>query len=142
MDNDHTYSSKDRGDVPTGDQAERSLPVTAEVGGEGGSYADPTNQAATFHEGLDRKEGDGGDSSVAAYAIGRAEIGGGGAGSNPDPAHGMIRYPSEAPGSKVAAPDPSHSGVNWRGGVIGAVAGFAGAALVGGLTRRRSRKRT
>jgi hypothetical protein len=24
------------------------LPITAEVGGEGGSYADPTNQVATF----------------------------------------------------------------------------------------------
>jgi hypothetical protein len=33
---------------PKDDQAEEKLPVTAEVGGEGGSYADPTTQVATF----------------------------------------------------------------------------------------------
>ena len=32
----------------TDDRADTSLPVTAEVGGEGGSYADPTLQVATF----------------------------------------------------------------------------------------------
>lgn len=32
----------------TDDRADKSLPVTAEVGGEGGSYADPTVQAETF----------------------------------------------------------------------------------------------
>ncbi len=30
------------------DPADRKLPVTAEVGGEGGSYADATNQVETF----------------------------------------------------------------------------------------------
>jgi hypothetical protein len=37
---------KDRGE---------SLPVTAEVGDEGGSYADPTNQVATFNNDADRE---------------------------------------------------------------------------------------
>jgi hypothetical protein len=32
----------------TGNQADNKLPVTAEVGGEGGSYADATLQAETF----------------------------------------------------------------------------------------------
>ena len=32
----------------TDDRADKTLPVTAEVGGEGGSYADPTIQAETF----------------------------------------------------------------------------------------------
>ena len=32
----------------TDDRADKSLPVTAEVGGEGGSYADPTMQVETF----------------------------------------------------------------------------------------------
>lgn len=32
----------------TDDRADKTLPVTAEVGDEGGSYADPTNQAETF----------------------------------------------------------------------------------------------
>ena len=30
------------------DRREKTLPVTAEVGGEGGSYADPTLQVPTF----------------------------------------------------------------------------------------------
>lgn len=33
---------------PKDEQSEQKLPVTAEVGGEGGSYADPTTQVATF----------------------------------------------------------------------------------------------
>ena len=32
----------------TDDRADKTLPVTAEVGDEGGSYADPTIQAETF----------------------------------------------------------------------------------------------
>ena len=32
----------------TDDRADKALPVTAEVGGEGGSYADATVQAETF----------------------------------------------------------------------------------------------
>ena len=32
----------------TDDRADKTLPVTAEVGDEGGSYADPTVQAETF----------------------------------------------------------------------------------------------
>jgi len=32
----------------TDDRADKTLPVTAEVGDEGGSYADPTIQADTF----------------------------------------------------------------------------------------------
>lgn len=32
----------------TDDTRPRRLPITAEVGGEGGSYADPTQQVATF----------------------------------------------------------------------------------------------
>lgn len=32
----------------TDDRADKALPVTGEVGSEGGSYADPTNQVAAF----------------------------------------------------------------------------------------------
>jgi hypothetical protein len=32
----------------TDDRADKKLPVTGEVGSEGGSYADPTLQVATF----------------------------------------------------------------------------------------------
>ena len=36
----------------TDDRADKRLPVTGEVGSEGGSYADPTMQVPTFHEDL------------------------------------------------------------------------------------------
>lgn len=36
----------------TDDRADKKLPVTGEVGSEGGSYADPTYQVATFEEDL------------------------------------------------------------------------------------------
>jgi hypothetical protein len=149
MENDNTDTPGNHRDVRTGDQPERALPVTAEVGGEGGSYADPTTQVATFRERLDRNEGHGGDgpvaNDVANYAINRAEIARGGVGSGPEPAHGMIRYPSEAPSSAATSVAPAavrRNALNWRGGVIGAVAGLAGAALVGGLSGRRSRRRS
>ncbi len=38
------------------DRRENKLPVTAEVGAEGGSYADPTIQVPTFHEDLPRTD--------------------------------------------------------------------------------------
>lgn len=38
----------------TDDRADKSLPVTGEVGSEGGSYADPTIQVPTFEEELGR----------------------------------------------------------------------------------------
>jgi hypothetical protein len=39
------------------DRRENELPVTAEVGDEGGSFADPTIQVPTFHEDLGRTDG-------------------------------------------------------------------------------------
>jgi hypothetical protein len=38
----------------TDDRADKTLPVTGEVGSEGGSYADPTIQVPTFKEDLGR----------------------------------------------------------------------------------------
>lgn len=37
----------------TDDRADKKLPVTAEVGSEGGSFADPTYQVSTFEEELE-----------------------------------------------------------------------------------------
>ena len=37
----------------TDDRADKKLPVTGEVGSEGGSYADPTYQVPTFDEDLE-----------------------------------------------------------------------------------------
>jgi len=140
----------------TDDRANRALPVTAEVGGEGGSYADPTLQVPTFRGPTADIDSPAGAASVAGDAIGFEEVAAGGVGAGPDPADGMLRYPSQdpasAPASEVAsgpaiAPGDSPAlrssnaarGLNWRGGVIGAVAGLAGAALAGSLSRRRRR---
>lgn len=38
------------------DRRENKLPVTSEVGAEGGSYADPTIQVPTFHDDLPRTD--------------------------------------------------------------------------------------
>lgn len=38
------------------DRREHKLPVTAEVGDEGGSYADPTIQVPTFHDDIARTD--------------------------------------------------------------------------------------
>ena len=39
----------------TDDRADKKLPVTGEVGSEGGSYADPTLQVPTFDQELGEK---------------------------------------------------------------------------------------
>jgi hypothetical protein len=164
MQNHDDRESTDHRRGGTDDRANTALPVTAEVGGEGGSYADPTLQVPTFRGDVEHIGGAAGAASVAGEAIGFEDVAAGGVGAGPDPAHGMIRYPSEDPASPPAtnlvsaranAPAASRStgtpsasdastpprGVNWRGGVIGAVAGLAGAALAGGLSRRRRRGR-
>jgi hypothetical protein len=124
----------------TDDRADRTLPVTAEVGGEGGSYADPTTQVETFGRPLDRIGDQGGAASAATEATRFSEVAEGGVGAGPSPADGMIRYPSEDPAAPTAnAAAEARRGPNWRGGLIGAVAGLAGAALAGGLARRRQR---
>ena len=38
------------------DRREHKLPVTGEVGGEGGSFADPTTQVPTFEQDLPRTD--------------------------------------------------------------------------------------
>jgi hypothetical protein len=111
--------------------------VTAEVGSEGGSYADATVQVASSGTALWREEGGGGPGSVAADATRSDEISGGGAGTHPGPATGMRRYPTEAPGILEGSPRGAEQSATWRAGLIGAAAGFAGAAIVGALSRRR-----
>ena len=75
------------------------LPVTAEVGGEGGSYADPTYQEATLGGGTLRRASDTGQPNAAADVAGNAEhrdeIANGGVGTDPGPADGMKKYPTE-----------------------------------------------
>jgi hypothetical protein len=95
------------------------LPVTAEVGGEGGSFADPTMQVATFTGSekrhstpLDEGHQPGGDA---------------------DAARGILRYPTESPESPTV-----RSRSTLRAGLVGAAAGAAaGAAVALGLMKRR-----
>ena len=46
------------------DRRENKLPVTAEVGGEGGSFADPTIQVPTFHDDVARTDETASDAPV------------------------------------------------------------------------------
>src|SRR3954469_25923867 len=91
----------------TDDRANRALPVTAEVGGEGGSYADPTLQVPTFQGPSADIDIPAGGASVAGDAIGFQEVAAGGVGAGPDPADGMIRYPSQDPASAPLPEVPS-----------------------------------
>ena len=126
---------------PTDDRREKQpLPITAEVGGEGGSYADRTMQAETFAGGVGvpRVDGSGRTSSVANYAI-RQDYSSAGADMDLDRA-GAVRYPTEPPPVRAQTLRRSAFGnLNWRAGVIGAAAG-AGAAIVVGLLRPRGRR--
>ncbi len=106
----------------TDDRADVRLPVTAEVGSEGGSFADPTMQIATFHDNEPRHD--------RAMDEGRQPAGG------TDAEAGMLRYPTEPPASRASE---GASRAPWRAGLLGAAAGAAAGAVVAfGLLKRRS----
>jgi hypothetical protein len=65
------------------DRRDKKLPVTAEVGGEGGSFADPTQQVATFDGDVANADTTGED-RVASDVI------------ESDTADGMRKYPTES----------------------------------------------
>jgi cell division septation protein DedD len=120
----------------TDDRRDTPLPVTAEVGGEGGSYADPTMQVETFQDPLkDQRtpEQGGGDAGVANYALDQASVAGGGVGTAPEPATGMLRYPTEAPPPPTPPAAAQAAASGWRLAALGAAAGF----VVGMVARRR-----
>lgn len=125
----------------TDDRVHPHLPITAEVGSEGGSYADPTNQVASFENDVARTSGHGGASSVATQATRHDTVAGGELSAGPDPSHGMIRYPTEPPPSSSASPGQRRQGTNWRAGAIGAAAGAAAVLGLEWLRRARSSDR-
>jgi hypothetical protein len=57
----------------TRDRRDTSLPVTGEVGGEGGSFADPAVQVATETGDLDRTDSDG-DAEIASRPVRREPV--------------------------------------------------------------------
>jgi hypothetical protein len=117
----------------TEDRAEGPLPVTAEVGAEGGSFADATNQVATFHEPESKQRAERDVlSSAANYAVHDESVAAGGVGAAPNPSRGMKRFPTEPPPEEVAGRVRRFT-PDWRSAAIGAAAGLA----AGLLARRR-----
>lgn len=109
--------------MPGKDDRDGTLPVTAEVGSEGGSFADPTVQVATFEGDVAREQGHDGRP--------RREEGA-------DPAsHGVVRYPSEPPPPTDATDGRRSARLNWRTGLASAA---AGAAVALAVTRLRGRR--
>ncbi|CAN5421174.1 hypothetical protein BH23ACI1_BH23ACI1_08280 [soil metagenome] len=121
------------------DRRENKLPVTAEVGSEGGSFADPTTQVATFEDDVARGVGHGGVGSVATQASRMHEVQAAGGGQSRPASDGIVRYPTEPPSSPSASGGRRTSGIDWRTGLAGAAAG-AGVilALVANLRRREN----
>jgi hypothetical protein len=120
----------------TDDRSHTTLPVTSEVGGEGGSFADPTSQVATFEGDIGRTSGAGESGSAATQATRRHDI------PDADRHPGMIRYPTEPPSAPIATAD-RHIGTGaWRHRLMGAAAGAAAAAVVAlGINGLRQRRR-
>jgi len=108
-----------------------TLPVTAEVGSEGGSYADSRLQVATLGDERAAGGADRSGSAAAASPVSSSESAGGYAGPTP----GMKRYPTESPGK----PRRRGRAPRWAAGALGLAAGAAGALLVTGVLRRKGR---
>ena len=75
----------------THDRRRASLPVTAEVGDEGGSFADPTTQVATFEGELGRC-GSEGDAGTASRPVRSESLS---ANVDEDVRKGIVKYPNE-----------------------------------------------
>jgi hypothetical protein len=124
-------------------ERERSkLPVTGEVGSEGGSYADSTYQVQTFsgpaNPNVSPADAIAGRMPIVNEAAGRGPLAGTSVGTpDDDVASGMVRYPTEPPSPPAATEGRTVGGRAWRSGLIGAA---AGAAAVIGLSRLRRRR--
>jgi len=100
------------------------LPVTAEIGSEGGSYAERGNQAATFSGPANPKTAARGP--LAGTSVDRAD----------DTVSGMVRYPTEPPSPPDAIESRRMGAHPWRNGLIGVAAGAAAWFGVSRLRRR------
>jgi hypothetical protein len=117
----------------TDDRRDKKLPITAEVGSEGGSFADATTQVPTFSGDIRRTSGNGDPPAVATHATTSGPMG-----SSPgNPEGGMVRYPTEPPSPPTAAEGWRAGLDHWRAAAIGLA---AGAALGFGISRLRRRR--
>jgi hypothetical protein len=119
---------------------ESRLPVTAEIGSEGGSYADRTNQAATFSGPADPNvspaDAVAGRMAVATESAARGPLAGTSLDTSADVASGMVRYPTEPPSPADAAEGRRFAPHSWRSGLIGLAAGTAALVGISRLLRR------
>lgn len=127
--------------MSTDDRREPRIPVSAEVGSEGGSYAEPRNQTATFsgpaHPNVSPSDAMAGHYSVATETAARGPLTGTEVDSAADTEGGFVRYPTEPPSPPDAREGRRIAGNRWRNGLIGVAAGTA--ALIGvSRLRRRS----
>lgn len=125
----------------TENRDEGRLPLTAEIGSEGGSYAEPRNQTATFtgpaNPNVSPADAIAGNMSVATETAARGPLSGTELDTADDTASGMVRYPTEPPSPADAREGRRLGGRRWRNGLIGVAAGTA--ALIGvSRIRRRS----
>ncbi len=124
------------------DKSGSRLPLTREVGSEGGSYADRTTQAMTFSgpAGPHPPPADAGAgrTSTITETVGRGPLPGTSVESADDTASGILRYPTEPPAPPAAREGRRRSGRPWRHVLLGAAAGAAAAV---GISRLRQRSR-
>jgi hypothetical protein len=73
------------------ERRDTSLPVTGEVGGEGGSYADAVVQTATEQGDVDRADS-GGDADISSRPVRRESIS---ADADEDSVEGVVKYPGD-----------------------------------------------
>ena len=112
-----------------------TLPETAEVGDEGGSYAEPMNQRATFGEPARPNIADErsirGQSEARDIAA-RAPLEGNTADDQPR----LHRYPTEKPDSHDPREEHALKARGWKKGLVGVSAGTAALLGVSRLRRR------
>jgi hypothetical protein len=119
---------------------ESTLPVTAEIGSEGGSYADRTNQVATFsgpaNPNVSPVDAAAGRMAVATESSARGPRGRTSVDSADDTVSGMVRYPTEPPSPPEATEGRRIGDHPWRNGLIGVAAGAAALFVVSRVRRR------
>ncbi len=103
------------------------LPVTGEVGSEGGSYADTVSPSDAVAGRMPTVTETAARGPLAGTSVGEADG---------DPASGMIRYPTEPPSPPDAREGRRMGGRRWRNGLIGLAAGTAAIIGVSRLRRR------
>jgi hypothetical protein len=120
-------------------QSDSRLPVTGEIGSEGGSYAHAASQVMTYW-GPANPHASPADAVAARVpstteTAARGPLSGTSVEGGDDTASGMLRYPTEPP-SSPAAREGRATGHPWRNALIGAAAGAAAAIGVSRLCRR------